>query len=99
MKTRFIKHLTAAIVGVGASVALASCEDYLDVSPESSFTAEEIFSSETESKAMLGSIYSKLTDRNLYGLALPYTFKTNTDVEMTSNGNQFSTSGNGDEVH
>ncbi|MCI9054222.1 MAG: RagB/SusD family nutrient uptake outer membrane protein [Muribaculaceae bacterium] len=99
MKTRFIKHLTAAIVGVGASVALASCEDYLDVSPESSFTAEEIFSSETESKAMLGSIYSKLTDKNLYGLALPYTFKTNTDVEMTSNGNQFSTSGNGDEVH
>ncbi len=48
---------------------------------------------------MLGSIYSKLTSNDLYGIAFPYTFKTNTDVELTSNGNQTSTSGNGEDVH
>lgn len=99
MKTLFIKHISAAALAIGACVSLASCEDFLDVSPESSFTTDEIFSSETETKAMMGSIYSKLTDRNLYGLALPYTFATNTDVEMKANGNQISTSGNGDDVN
>ncbi len=83
----------------GMGLTFTACDDFLDTNPESSFTAEEIFSSPDETKAMLGSIYSKLTDRNLYGIAFPYTFKTNTDVEMTSNGNQTSTSGNGDEVH
>ena len=76
MKTLFIKHISAAALAIGACVSLASCEDFLDVSPESSFTTDEIFSSETETKAMMGSIYSKLTDRNLYGLALPYTVNT-----------------------
>lgn len=99
MKTRFIKHLTAAVVGLGTAMAVTSCEDFLDVKPESSFNPDEIFTSETETKAMMGSIYSKLTNRNLYGLALPYTFNTNTDVEMKANGNQTSTSGNGDDVH
>lgn len=97
MKNRFI-NISAAMLFAGMSLTLASCDDFLDTNSQSSFTADEIFSDETESKAMLASIYSKLTDRNLYGLALPYTFKTNTDVEMTSNGNQTSTSGNGDEV-
>lgn len=99
MKTRFIKNISAAALAFSACVSLASCEDFLDVTPESSFTTDEIFSSETETKAMMGSIYSKLTDRNLYGLALPYTFATNTDVEMKANGNQISTSGNGDDVN
>ncbi len=99
MKTRFFKHITAAVMLAGAGVAFTSCEDFLDTTPESSFTTDEIFGDETETKAMMGSIYSKLTNRNLYGLALPYTFNTNTDVEMKSNGNQTSTSGNGDEAH
>ncbi len=88
-----------AVLFASVGLTFVSCDDYLDTNPQSSFTASEIFSDQTETKAMLGSIYSKLTDRNLYGIAFPYTFKTNTDVEMTSNGNQTSTSGNGDEVH
>ncbi len=87
-----------AAVLAGAGLAFTSCDDFLDTNPQSSFTASEIFTDQQETKAMLGSIYSKLTDNNLYGIAFPYTFKTNTDVEMTSNGNQTSTSGNGDEV-
>ncbi len=99
MKTRFINNITAALLLAGVGATFASCDDYLDTNPKSSFTAEEIFSDPKETKAMLGSIYSKLTSNDLYGIAFPYTFKTNTDVELTSNGNQTSTSGNGEDVH
>ncbi len=98
MKNRFINNISVALLLAGSGLTLASCDDYLDTNPQSSFTANEIFSDPAETKAMLASIYSKLTDNNLYGIAFPYTFKTNTDVEMTSNGNQTSTSGNGDDV-
>lgn len=93
-----VRKLGVLIVPLCA-LSLTSCNDYLDVSPESSFNAEEIFSSEDETKMMLNTIYSKLCSNNLYGLAFPYTFNTNTDVEMKTNGTQISTSGNGDEIH
>lgn len=80
-------------------ILLSSCDDFLDVSPESSFTADEIFSSESEAKMMMNTIYSKLCSQNLYGVAFPYTFNTNTDVEMKTNSTQTSTSGNGDDIH
>lgn len=95
MKINIFRYIAFGAV----ALSLSACEDFLDVSPESSITNEDIFSSEDETKAMLNTIYTKLTANNLYGLAWPYTFNTNTDVEMKSNGNQFSTSGNGDEVH
>lgn len=88
--------LTAAVIGAGA---LAACDDFLDVTPESSFSSGEIFASETETKAMMGTIYGKLTNNNLYGIAWPHTFNFNTDVEMRTNSSQTSTSGNGDDVH
>lgn len=99
MKTPFIKHLAAAALTLCAASAMVSCDDFLDTNPASSFTNEEIFSSQDETKAMMASIYSKLTNSNLYGQAFPYSFATNTDVEMKANGNQLSTTGNGDEVN
>ncbi len=99
MKNRFINNISVAVLLASTGLTFASCDDYLDTNPDSSFTADEIFSDQKETKAMLASIYSKLTSGNLYGLALPYTFNTNTDVEMRANGNQTSTSGNGDEVN
>lgn len=98
MKLNITKYLglTAAIAG---AAAFAACDDFLDVNPESSFSSEEIFSSETETKAMMNTIYSKLTDGNLYGIAWPHTFNMNTDVEMRTNSTQISTSGNGDDIH
>ncbi|WP_295731253.1 RagB/SusD family nutrient uptake outer membrane protein [uncultured Muribaculum sp.] len=95
MKTNIFRYIAFG----AAALSLSACEDFLDVSPDSSITNDDIFSSEDETKAMLNTVYTKLTANNLYGLAWPYTFNTNTDVEMKSNGNQFSTSGNGDEVH
>ncbi len=86
MKLSISKYLGLGLVAAGA-VAFASCDDYLDVQPESSFSNEEIFSSEKETKAMMNTIYSKLTNSNLYGQALPYSFNTNTDVEMKSSSN------------
>lgn len=95
MKFNIIRYIAFGTI----ALSLSACEDFLDVSPDSSITNEDIFSSEDETKAMLNTIYTKLTNNNLYGLAWPYTFNTNTDVEMRSNGNQNSTSGNGDEVN
>lgn len=93
------KYIYSTMLCCSASLMLTSCNDFLDVKPESSFTANELFSSETEAKAMLNTVYSKLCSQNLYGVAWPYTFNTNTDVEMKTNSTQISTSGNGDEIH
>ncbi len=83
MKFNIYKYLgMAAVVCSGA--VFTSCEDYLDVSPESSFSVEEIFNSETETKAMLNTIYTYLTPNSLYGNNFPYAFNTNTDVEMNT---------------
>lgn len=98
MKIDIMKYFGIASVLCFGAMA-TSCEDYLDVSPDSSFSAEEIFSSETETKAMLNTIYTYLTNNNLYGNNFPYAFDTNTDVEMRSSVTELSTSGNGDEVH
>lgn len=99
MNTRLKYNISALMVAAAAGLVFTSCEDYLDVAPDSSFTADEIFSDVDETKAMMRSIYSKLTDNNLYGQAWPYTFNTNTDVEMKTTGTQLSTSGNGDEAN
>lgn len=84
---------------MATSALISGCDDFLDVTPESSFSSEEIFSSETETKAMMSTVYAKLTSDKLYGIAWPHTFNMNTDVEMKTNSNQISTSGNGDDVH
>ena len=54
---------------------------------------------EDETKATLNTIYTKLTANDLYGSVRPYTFNTNTDVEMRSNGKSELNPGNGDEVN
>lgn len=95
MKLSISKYLGLGLVAAG-SLAFASCDDYLDVQPESSFSNEEIFSSEKETRAMMNTIYSKLTSNNLYGQHLPYTFNTNTDVEMRSSDSQTSNSDGND---
>lgn len=98
MKLNIFKYFGMASAVV-AAMAVSSCEDYLDVSPDSSFTAEEIFNSETETKAMLNTIYTYLTNNNLYGNNFPYAFDTNTDVEMRNSSTELATTGNGDEPH
>lgn len=93
------KYTGLAAIAAAAAIILPACNDFLDVAPESSFTNEEIFSSEAETKAMLNTIYTRLCNNNLYGFALPHTFNTNTDVEMKTASTQVATSANGDEVH
>ena len=95
MKTRFIKHIFGAALALGACVSLASCEDFLDTNPNSAVTPEDIFNDVNETKAMLGSIYSKLTDNRLYGLTFPYRFNSNTDVEMRAESSATSRYSNG----
>ena len=97
-KPSHLISLSFIICHLSFSAALSSCDDYLDVSPESSFTADEIFSSESETKMMMNTIYSKLCANNLYGWNFPYMFAPNTDVEMKSFGTQVSTSANGEDI-
>lgn len=94
-----IKYIAAVAALTLGGAMFTSCDDYLDVHPDSSFNPEEIFSSEKETKAMMATIYSAMGDGNLYGFAWPYTFDTNTDVEMRSNGSEKSSDGNGADVN
>ena len=55
MKLSISKYLGLGLMAAG-SLAFASCDDFLDVQPESSFSNEEIFSSEKETKAMMNTI-------------------------------------------
>ncbi|WP_294453901.1 RagB/SusD family nutrient uptake outer membrane protein [uncultured Bacteroides sp.] len=65
-------------------LTLNSCNDFLDVNPSSGFTPEYILSSEEELKALMGRIYSSMTEDGLYGSTLASGLNTNTDVEMSS---------------
>lgn len=99
MKFPIIYRLALPVVALASAALMSSCEDFLDVEPKSSFTPREIFSSENESRAMMNSIYSKLTSDRLYGYAWPYEFNTNSDVELEVASTPNSTSGNGDDAH
>ena len=90
MKLNIFRYIAFGAI----AVSFSACEDFLDVSPDSSITNEDIFSSEDETKAMLNTIYTKLTANDLYGLGMASTHSIPTPMSMRSNGNQNSTSGN-----
>lgn len=77
------KHLLYTSL-LGGLLALTSCNDFLDVTPSSGFTPEYILSSDEELKALMGRIYSSMTEDGLYGSTLASGLNTNTDVEMSS---------------
>lgn len=49
------------------SLALLSCHDWLDIKPESSVSAEELFSTEDGFFEALNGVYIRSVDNNLYG--------------------------------
>ena len=60
-----------------ATLSLASCNDWLDVKPETQTDEKDMFESVSGFKNALTACYIKLNSKNLYGLSL-----TITDIEF-----------------
>lgn len=76
--------LYTALAGMLFSFAVTSCNDILDVEPNSGFTQSEVFASVNEIRSALNGTYSRMTESSLYGQALGVAFNPNTDVEMSA---------------
>lgn len=95
-KTKYIPAFAA--LALGATTLMTSCDDYLDVSPDSAFSNKEIFSNPNDTKAALATVYSTMCSNNLYGYNFPFQFNTNTDVEMKEYSSETSNNANGGDV-
>ncbi len=71
-----------------ASIALASCNDYLDVESPSSYSEEFVYSQKSEINRALNGVYASILVNDLYGNNYQSTFIFNSDVDMkTYTGN------------
>lgn len=89
--------LYTALVGMLSSFVITSCDDYLEVEPNSGFTQSDVFGSVAEMRSALNGTYSRMTESALYGQALCVSFNPNTDVEMATRGTDVP-NGNGDDL-
>ena len=65
-----------------AVLALASCNDYLDVEAPSSYTEDFVFSQKTEVQRALNGVYAQALVNDLYGNNYQRTFILNSDVDV-----------------
>ena len=84
---RLIK-LSFIICPLSASVALTSCNDFLEVEAPSAYTEEFVFSMKSEVQRSLYGVYAQALANDLYGNNYQRTFMLNSDVDMqiSSNG-------------
>ena len=68
------------VIGL-TSLALASCNDFLDVESPSSYSEEFVFSQKTEINRALNGVYASILVNDLYGKAFQRTFILNSDVD------------------
>lgn len=73
------------------SLALLSCNDFLDVDSPSSYSEEFVFSQKTEISRALNGVYASILVDDLYGKAYQMTFILNSDVDMTMYTNNVAT--------
>lgn len=71
MKTTKIFR-TAALLPLAALLLCASCNDWLDVSPQSEVKYDDMFSTKDGFRDQLTGIYTALCDESLYGAHLTY---------------------------
>ncbi len=76
------------LTGVTA-LALASCNDYLNVDAPSAYTEEFVFTQKSEIQRALNGVYAQALVGDLYGNMFQMTFNLNSDVDMqiSSDGN------------
>ena len=65
-----------------AALALASCNDYLDVDAPSAYSEDFVFSQKTEIERALNGVYAQALVGDLYGNAYQLTFNYNSDVDI-----------------
>ena len=65
-----------------AVLALASCNDFLEVDAPSAYTEDFVFSQKTEVSRALNGVYAQALVNNLYGDAYFTRFTLNSDVDM-----------------
>ena len=72
-----------------AAMALASCNDYLDVDAPSAYSEEFVFNQKSEIQRALNGVYAQALVGDLYGNAYQMTFNLNSDVDVqiSSDGN------------
>jgi len=66
-----------------AALALASCNDYLNVDAPSAYSEEFVFSQKSEIERALNGVYAQALVGDLYGNAYQLTFQYNSDVDIT----------------
>lgn len=64
-------------------LSITSCKDYLEVSSESKYGEEFVFSTKEEINRTLTAVYASLLSNNTYGNSYMSTFAFNNDVEFT----------------
>lgn len=72
----------AYIALAGLLTAFSSCDDFLEVSPNSGFSESYIYNSASEMRSAVNGIYSLMTESSAYGSNIATSFNPNTDVEM-----------------
>ena len=65
-----------------AALALASCNDYLEVDAPSAYSEDFVFSQKSEIERALNGVYAQALVDNLYGNAYQLTFNYNSDVDI-----------------
>ena len=83
-----MKIKTIILTGVTA-LALASCNDYLNVDAPSAYTEEFVFTQKSEIQRALNGVYAQALVGDLYGNMFQMTFNLNSDVDVqiSSDGN------------
>ncbi len=71
-----IKHI---IVGILGCFTIISCEDFLEVTPESTLGVDSFYRNTSEAEIALSGIYSILADDDVYGEVLGIIMDTGTD--------------------
>lgn len=64
------------------TIGLNSCDDFLNTSSPSEYTADVVYSSVTFAGYALNGVYARLTQGNMYGARLSLNYSTNTDIEF-----------------
>ncbi|MBQ8064939.1 MAG: RagB/SusD family nutrient uptake outer membrane protein [Prevotella sp.] len=70
-----------------AALAMASCNDFLEVEAPSSYTEEFVFGQKTEVSRALNGVYAQALVNNLYGNLYQSNFILNSDVDISISSN------------
>ena len=66
------KRIYILVAGLAGILSFASCDDWLDVSPNTDVPAKELFTTENGFKSALAGLYITMTEENTYGKNLRF---------------------------